>query len=108
MNRSVSTGSVAAGKPATKAERAYGMFSTSEDEDNNAAAFRNATTPAPTLTRRFSQAIFKDPSVGVPRVQRTRVCRQEVSLQVLRVQEYYIGPRISPELYHIIPPQRKR
>ena len=56
MNRSVSTGSVA-GKPAAKAS-VYDMFSTSEDEDNNAAAFRSATSSArnttPSLTRRFS------------------------------------------------------
>ena len=56
MNRSVSTGSVT-GKPAPMGgTRVYDMFSTSEDEDNN-AAFRSATSSARNTTpivRRFS------------------------------------------------------
>jgi len=57
MNRSVSTGSVT-GKPGVMGGTSvYDMFSTSEDEDSN-AAFRSATSSArntiPTITRRFS------------------------------------------------------
>ena len=64
MNRSVSTGSVT-GKPApVGGTRVYDMFSTSEDEDNN-AAFRSATSSARNTTpivRRFSGETYLNKS----------------------------------------------
>ena len=57
MNRSVSTGSVTGKLSKMGGTSVYDMFSTSEDEDSN-AAFRSATSSArntiPTITRRFS------------------------------------------------------